>query len=131
MDRTDFDVAQFHCCRDLYGNIHSVALCKRNGRTALCFDPGSASHDDELDNRRYAVKGIFDNLTKVELRTWKRALAARSIGQIAEEENVTRQAIYGRFRGNSKKQGGMIAKNRWVREWWTRRKEFFSDEEVL
>ncbi|SRR6266404_1309308 len=130
MNWTDLEITQYHSCRDLYGNVRPVALCKRNGRTALCFDPGFGRSGDEAGNGRGDVEGIFDNLTEIESEAWERVLEGRSISQIAEEQGVSRTAIYERIRGNSKGQGGMIAKNHWVRLWWTARKELSENDQL-
>ncbi len=61
---------------------------------------------------------LYVNLNPVEARTWRQILSGKSISAIAREEGVSRAAIYSRIVGNSKDQGGMIAKNFWVLLWW-------------
>ena len=55
-------------------------------------------------------------------------LAAKSVASIAKEEGVSRAAIYARIQGNSRGQGGMIAKNFWVLLWWRLRQQFFTTQ---
>jgi hypothetical protein len=59
-----------------------------------------------LDDPRYYV-----NLNEVEQRTWRRLLSGASINAIANEEGVSRSAVYARILGNRYGHGGMIGKN--------------------
>ena len=131
MPRDLDDVFFYRAYCDLYGTVQPVATCRRNGKPALCLRPGLDPDADPAGEPSRHREDAFENLTAVERHRWERFLDGRSIPQVAEEDRVTRQAIYECIRGNAKGQGGMIAKNRWVRRWWTRRKEFFKDDELL
>jgi hypothetical protein len=131
----DFDVNYFHYARDHNGKLIPVSVVRRNKRAVPRFDPsitdpephsegdpaqpGGASQTSFpwIDDPRYYV-----NLNEVESRTWRLILSATSISEIARIERVKRQAILCRIRGNSKGQGGMIAKNFWVILWWRMRR---------
>lgn len=71
-----------------------------------------------IDDPRFYV-----NLNEVERRTWRQILSATSINAIAAEEGISRAAVYSRIQGNSKGQGGMVAKNFWCLLWWRLRQE--------
>jgi hypothetical protein len=81
------------------------------------LEPVSVADDDtsEMDE---LIAEITQNLTAVERRTWLRLVDGTSILELAASEGVSRAAIYERIRGNSKGQGGMIAKNDYVGIWW-------------
>lgn len=124
MPHIDFETARFRMCRDLRGATHSISCGKRNGLPAIFLPPsldgesgaaGSAAFDEQ--------SRLFVNLNPVERETWRRILGARSIASIAQEEGVSRSAIYARIQGNRKGQGGMIAKNFWVLRWWQLRQQ--------
>lgn len=61
---------------------------------------------------------LFVNLNTLERATWKRLLTAQSIASIAQQDGVSRAAVYSRIEGNGKGQGGMTRKNFWVLLWW-------------
>ena len=119
MEQTSLELLQFRRCRDLHGNVASVTVGRRNGKpaafiTARFEDPEPAPEPQEFeDNPKY-----FVNLNPLERETFRRILKGQSIANIAEEDGVKRSAIYARICGNSKGQGGMIAKNFWVLLWW-------------
>src|SRR4029077_15969191 len=72
---------------------------------------------DPMEQERY-----FVNLNSLERETWRKILGAQSVASIANEEGVSRAAIYARIKGNRKGQGGMIGKNFWVLLWWRLRR---------
>jgi hypothetical protein len=127
----DFDVNYFHYARDHGGKLIPVGIVRRNKRAVPRFDPLITEPDQHPDGdadqpggaSQASVPWIEDpryyvNLNEVESRTWRLILSAKSISEIARIERVKRQAILCRIRGNSKGQGGMIAKNFWVLLWW-------------
>jgi len=101
-----------------------VGLAKRNGRAVPLLSPLSMEGGPPaaiscpwLDDSRYYI-----NLNEVERRTWRQLLSGTSINAIADEEGVSRAAIYARIEGNRCGHGGMIAKNFWCLLWWRRRR---------
>lgn len=124
------DEIKFQRCRTIVGAIRCVGTYRRNGKTVLNLGPTWTSPSDfsEPEARDGHVRSraipddLFANLTEVEERTWRMILKGYSPADIAKEERVTRPAIYERIRGNTKGQGGMVSKNRWVARWWNLRK---------
>jgi hypothetical protein len=109
----------------LAGSSHQIGIGRRNGRPAAFF----SRHWTEdmradqlpypwLDDARYYV-----NLNAVEQRTWRKLLNGQSISSIAQDEGVSRKAVYDRIQGNAQGHGGMIGKNFWVLLWWRLRRE--------
>ena len=124
----DFDDVYFYrAFCDLYGTVHTLALCRRNGKPALCFCPNPESEAASDAARSQRMDDLFENLTEIERLTWERILDGRSISQIADDEGVSRAAIYERIRGNSKGQGGMINKHSLIRLWWALKRESSDD----
>jgi hypothetical protein len=129
MQSTDSDVMDFQACCGLDGRVCQIEIVKRNGRVAplisrsfTAYSPRS-NQDESEERARKLFRQLSCNLTKVERRTWRKLLVdGLPIAQVAAEEGVSRNAIYERIRGNSKGQGGMIAKNEFVALWWLRRK---------
>jgi len=128
MQKDDFQILRFRVFRDLHGSVQSAGGGRRNGRPAIFFpqslseppDP-AAEQTDLCDQQR-----LFVNLNALERETWRKILQAQSIASIAEQEGVSRAAIYARIQGNTKGQGGMVAKNFWVLLWWlTRQRSLF------
>jgi hypothetical protein len=123
MQKDDFQILRFRVFRDLHGSVQSAGGGRRNGRPAVFFpqslseppDP-AAEQTDLCDQQR-----LFVNLNPLERETWRKILQAQSIASIAEQEGVSRAAIYARIQGNNKGQGGMVAKNFWVLLWWLAR----------
>jgi hypothetical protein len=116
----DRSAASFQSCQTLDGRRERVGLGKRNGRTTVLLTPewieggpDAALPFPWLDDPRYYV-----NLNETQRRLWRLVLSGLSIRAIAQAEGVSRAAIYARIVGNSKGQGGMIAKNFWVLLWW-------------
>ncbi|MGJ5814483.1 hypothetical protein [Paludibaculum fermentans] len=124
MEETNFDILRFRRCSDLYGNPVSVTIGRRNGKTEaflrpLSEDPSPAPEPQGFeDNPKYYV-----NLNPVERRTFRKILLGQSVANIAKEEGIKRSSVYARICGNSKGQGGMIAKNFWVLLWWRLRQK--------
>jgi len=127
MDREHDEILFFQQCRTLDGRIQRIEVGRRNGRATPLFTPDWALIDPvsasaEAERRARAIrKELSINLNRLERRTWNRLVNERSILEIAREEGVSRCAIYERIRGNSKGQGGMIAKNPYVALWWIER----------
>jgi len=119
MDQTSIELLRFRRCRDLHGNAVGVTVGRRNGKpaaflTARFEDSAPAPEPQEFeDDPKHYV-----NLNPLERETFRRILKGQSIASIAQEDGVKRSAIYARICGNSKGQGGMIAKNFWVLLWW-------------
>jgi hypothetical protein len=127
MEQSSLELLQFRRCRDLHGNSVSVTVGRRNGIPAAFLttrfedlEPAPEPQEFE-DNPKYYV-----NLNPLERGTFRRILKGQSIASIAEEDGVKRSAIYARICGNSKGQGGMIAKSFWVLLWWHCRQEIQS-----
>lgn len=124
MEYNDAEVILFQVCRILDGTVHNVTIGKHNGRPAAFFAPSITDFSPQVDNNvnqqkaNKLFKELSAGLTETERRTWKKLIAGRSIAEIAKEEGVSRAAIYERIRGNSRAQGGMIAKNDYVAVWW-------------
>jgi hypothetical protein len=117
---TASDLLIFRKYSDFLGHSHRVTISRRNGRLAPNLAP-TCSRFPERETEtipRWEQQRYFVNLNPIERRTWEKILRGRSIRQIAAEEGVRRSAIYARITGNSKGQGGMIAKNFWVLYWW-------------
>jgi DNA-directed RNA polymerase specialized sigma24 family protein len=123
------DTARFRSARNLYGQAVNVETIRRNGRTAFHFAPEWATYTAcseaafATGDLRELIEEVTQNLTSTERRTWLKLLEGRSILDIAVEEGVSRAAVYARIRGNSKRLGGMVAKNDYVAYWWKRRQE--------
>ena len=103
--------------------MHTVDWCRRNGRPAPCFTRSwrlTPDSPESPESERHPTEplDLFINLTPVEQSTWARLLSGRSLSEIADEDDVSRTAIYIRIRGKGKRPGGMVAKNPWVAVWW-------------
>ena len=127
MDREDNEILFFQQCRTLDGRIERIEVGRRNGRVAPLFIPDwglidPVSDSNQAERRAKAIRAELSiNLNPLERRTWRQLIHDRPIIEIAQEEGVSRSAIYERIRGNSKGQGGMIAKNPYVALWWIER----------
>lgn len=128
MQSNDSDILTFQSCSGLDGRVYKIEIIKRNGQLVPLLTPSLTAYsemgreeDDEIKAEKL-FRQLSHNLTKVERRTWKKLLMeGNSIAKVAIEEGVSRNAVYERIRGNSKGQGGMIAKNDFVALWWLRR----------
>ena len=122
MDIENQETTYFRYCRTLEGRLVPVDTIKRNGRLVPRFSPEDLEPvsvaDDDASEMDELIAEITQNLTAVERRTWLRLVDGTSILELAASEGVSRAAIYERIRGNSKGQGGMIAKNDYVGIWW-------------
>lgn len=103
-----------------------VQLGKRNGRLIPLFSP-QMLHPCEPENGpsedfKPLVRELMYALNRTERRTWLLLLLGYSILDAAQQEGVSRPAIYARIRGSSKRHLGMIGKNEYVRIWWSNRK---------
>jgi hypothetical protein len=113
----------FRYCRTIDGRLLPVDTARRNGRLVPLFSPtdlepptaGGEADSREIDE---LIAEISQDLTAIERRTWLQLVDGATILDIANAEGVSRAAIYERIRGNSKGQGGMIAKNPYVAIWW-------------
>jgi hypothetical protein len=128
MQNTNGDLLQYQVCAAIDGSIHKVNWGKRNGLPVPLLTPALTDYSPMNSERDGDIraenlfKQLSGNLTKVERRTWRKLLVeGKSIAQVAIDEGVSRNAVYERIRGNSKGQGGMIAKNDFVALWWLRR----------
>jgi len=124
MDAFDSSVVATPVCCTVDGRGVRVGLAKRNGRPTPLLSPvwteGGPPADPSypwLDDSRYYI-----NLNSVERRTWRQLLSGTSINAIADEEGVSRAAIYARIEGNRCGHGGMLAKNFWCLLWWRLRR---------
>jgi hypothetical protein len=123
MQKDDFQILRFRVFRDLHGSVQSAGGGRRNGKPTVFFPQSlseppapAADRPDLCEQQR-----LFVNLNPLERETWRKILQAQSIASIAEQEGVSRAAIYARIQGNNKGQGGMVAKNFWVLLWWLAR----------
>jgi len=117
------EVSFYRYCRGHDGKLVAVDVARQNGRVVPRFSPSitepALPHDEEeSEEYRELVEEVCQNLNPTERRTWLQILDGRSLLDIAEEEGVSRAAIYERIRGNSKGQGGMIRKNDYCAIWW-------------
>jgi hypothetical protein len=130
MQKDDFQILRFRVFRDLHGSVQSAGGGRRNGRPAVFF-PQSLSEPPDLAAEQTDLcdqQRLFVNLNPLERETWRKILQAQSIASIAEQEGVSRAAIYARIQGNNKGQGGMVAKNFWVLLWWLARQRSLSQK---
>src|SRR5687768_2920458 len=91
-------IASFHCCCSLDGATHDVTFYRQNGRLVPRIDQALLSLpslEPELSNDyEELVEEVCQNLTAIERRTWLLILDGWSISRIAEEEQVSRPAVY-------------------------------------
>lgn len=114
----------FRRFRRLDGSVEPVSICKRGGRPFLAVTPSAISPpggEGGAPPPRWDQKRYFVNLNIIQRRTWELILRGHSLSAIARMEGVSYQAILERIRGNSKGQGGMVAKNFYVLVWWIAR----------
>jgi hypothetical protein len=128
MQSADLEIMTYQACSSLDGRVCQIEIGRRNGRLVLlfapsltCYLPGNYEMDKNPGTEKL-FRQLSCNLTKIERRTWRKlVIEVKSIAQVAHDEQVSRNAIYERIRGNSKGHGGMIAKNEFVALWWLRR----------
>jgi hypothetical protein len=117
------ELLYFRYCRTLDGRLIPIDTAKHNGRLVPHFSPDQFTpildHSDcEFEE---LIAEVCQNLTITERRTWLQLVDGLTILDIAAAERISRTAVYERIRGNSKGQGGMVAKNDYCRIWWERR----------
>jgi hypothetical protein len=132
MQKDDFQILRFRVFRDLRGSVQSVSGGRRNGKPAVFFPRSLAEPPDPAAEQPALCEQprLFVNLNALERETWRKILQAQSIASIAKQEGVSRAAIYARIQGNSKGQGGMVAKNFWVLLWWLLRQRSLFQEHL-
>jgi hypothetical protein len=130
MQKDDFQILRFRVFRDLHGSVQSAGGGRRNGRPAVFFPQSLSEPPDPAADRPDLCEQqrLFVNLNPLERETWRKILQAQSIATIAQQEGVSRAAIYARIQGNNKGQGGMVAKNFWVLLWWLARQRSLSQK---
>jgi hypothetical protein len=121
-------IGSFHCCCSLDGATHDVSFYRQNGRLVPRIDPALLtfpSLEPEASND-YAelVEEVCQNLTVIERRTWLLILDGWSISRIAEEEQVSRPAVYSRLRS-------MARRNPYVPIWWRLRQNNHSHDDAV
>ena len=128
MPHNNFETCRFQVFRDLHGGPQYAGAGRRNGQPAVFFRRTctETAIDPVIETSLRDQPRLFVNLNSVERETWRKILAAQSIADIAKEEGISRAAIYGRIRGNSRGQGGMIAKSPWVLLWWRSRQRLLT-----
>ena len=114
-DDFDSETSYFRYVRRLDGRLESVDLARRNGRLLPRFHPSVTEPEtqdrEESAEYRELVEEVSQELNEIERATWLKILDERSILEIAEEDGVSRAAIYDRIRR-------MVKKNDYVAIWW-------------
>lgn len=95
----DLNVSYFRYCRDHQGNLVPVDVARRNDRRVPRFppsitEPAAAPDDEESEDFRELVEEVTRELTPTQRRRFLRLADGVSVMDLAEEENVTRPAIY-------------------------------------
>ncbi len=116
MDDYEPEVSCYHYCRGHDGRLIDVDVARQNGRIVPRFplsitEPALPQDDEESEEYQELVEEVCQNLNEVERRTWLRILDGRSILDIAQEEHVSRPAVYDRVRR-------MVRKNDYCAIWW-------------
>lgn len=115
----EWDAVQLeHCCR-LDGSVSKLNVIRRNRKNSVLIRAENILPQSELvaECRDRKLPSRLANLNPTQARTFEQILSGKSISAIAEEEGVSRSAIYSRIRG-SHGRGGMIHKNLWALLWW-------------
>lgn len=129
MNNNEFEILQFQRYCDLSGKQHAAHIIKHNGHFSATLAPDSFDQGSDREAADFTEQEkLFVNLTPLERRTWQRILNGWNISAIARDENVSNAAIRSRIQGNSKGQGGMVAKNFWVLLWWNMRHKFYKSQ---
>jgi len=115
-DDFESETSYFRYVRLLDGRLEPVDLARRNGRAVPRFHPSVTEPQADPpgeDSAEYQelVTEVSQDLTEIERCTWMKILDERSIHEIAEEEGVSRAAVYDRIRR-------MVKKNDYVAIWW-------------
>src|SRR4051812_38325985 len=86
----------FRYCRRLDGGLEPVDIVRRNGRSIPRFHPSICdapeSEEEESDEYRELVEEITAGLTDAQRRALLRLADNISLSEIAEEEEISRQA---------------------------------------
>ncbi len=110
---------EFQRYRRLDGSVERVSVGRRNGRPMALLPPSCTEPPDREEPREiFEQTRLYVNLNPLERATWEKLLKGQSIRSIAREEGVSEQAVRSRIIGNSKGQGGMVAKSLWIWRWW-------------
>ena len=124
MSNTETEAIQFNSYCGLTGMRYHAQVIRHNGRRVVSIHPLSIDGLTNSATPHFSEQEkLYINLNPLERRTWLRLLTGWSIATIARDENVSPAAIRARIQGNSKGQGGMIAKNFWVLLWWKVRRK--------
>lgn len=119
------ETTYFRYARRIDGHLEAIETGRHNGRLVPRFDPSwttpTPDPPDSDSDLEELIAELSYNLSPLERRTWLQLIDGLSVEQIAHAEGVSRAAVYERIRGNSKKQGGMVKKNDYVRIWWNLR----------
>ncbi|MBV9156105.1 MAG: hypothetical protein JO097_07565 [Acidobacteriaceae bacterium] len=107
---------RFQRFRRLDGAVESGNLIRHNRRPEMQFPPGALEFPvyveaEENPDYQELLDEVCQNLNEIERRTWLRIIDGRSILDIADEEGVSRPAIYDRIRR-------MVKKNAYCEIWW-------------
>jgi hypothetical protein len=115
--------------RRLDGSLERASLGRRNGRPLALLPPSCIEPPDQKEPMEiFEQSRLYVNLNPLEVETWRKLLKGQSIRHIAREEGVSPQAVRSRVIGNSKGQGGMIAKSFWVLLYWRLRQRINARE---
>jgi hypothetical protein len=110
------DADRFHHYSRIDGVVEPLGQIRRNRRTEMQFPsnvvefPLYLEAEENLDYKEL-VDEVCLNLNETERRTWLRIIDGRSILDIADEEGVSRAAIYDRIKR-------MVKKNSYCAIWW-------------
>src|SRR5688572_10428879 len=100
-------IASFHCCCSLDGATHDVTFYRQNGRLVPRIDPALLSspslEPEPASDYEELVEEVCQNLTAIERRTWLFILDGWSISRVAEEDEVSRPAVYSRLRSMARR----------------------------
>ena len=119
------ETTYFRYARRIDGRMEPVDVARHNGRLIPRFDPSwtDSSTDISTGELDELIAEVSYNLNPLERATWLKLIDGQSVELIADSEGISRSAVYERIRGNSKKQGGMVRKNDYVRLWWGLRRD--------
>jgi Putative helix-turn-helix protein, YlxM / p13 like len=115
-DDFESETSYYRYVRRLDGGLEPVDFARRNGRLVPRFHPSVTEPEiqrqgEESDEYKELVTEVSQDLNEIERSTWLKILDERSIVEIAEEDGVTRAAVYDRIRR-------MVKKNDYVAIWW-------------
>lgn len=113
-------------CARLDGSRLALDIIKHNQKLAPVIRSENFIGECNPPVSEHYLPNRLENLSPTQSRTFDQILKGKSISAIAEEEGVSRSAIYSRIRG-SHGRGGMIRKNLWAFIWWS----FMANEDEL